>query len=178
MKQKILAFHSKLILFATVLLCSVSAISQCSNVTNSQPALWLTIQQVHNTAKLGNPVLVSAVLTNNSEHDVSIWRAPGFEYGVDVRDEKKDLAPDTELGRYRNGHVDFSKLRPEDVNAKYLNGSGACFTLKSGKSLNDVIDVSRLYELAPGKYSIQLNHGDPTAHENVMSNAVTITVVP
>jgi hypothetical protein len=166
-----------------VLSCTLTAISQCANGAGGSQALSLTIQLARDTVKVGDPVLVDVVLTNNSPQDVSIWRENGPDagesYKIDVRDELGEPGRDTKLGYYRNGHVDLSKVKPEEIDQKYLNGSGACFVLRAGASLHDEIDVARFYLLSkPGQYSIQLSVLDPVVSKEVKSKAATITVTP
>lgn len=91
---------------------------------------------------------------NHSQRDVSIWRENGPDagesYKIDVRDEPGEPGRDTKLGYYRNGHVDLSKLKPEEIVQKCMNGSGACFVLKAGA--HDEIDVAQFYILSRTKF--------------------------
>jgi hypothetical protein len=68
----------------------------------------------------------------------------------------------------------------EQLEPKYMNGSGGCFTLKAGTSLSQgKINVSRYYDLSvPREYTIQLRKYDPVLHKNAKSNVVKVTVVP
>jgi hypothetical protein len=183
-----MTIRRKLLLLGALLTFSMTGLSQCLSANGSpvdgKPGLALSLRAVQDTAKSGNPVFVSIVLTNKSDQDMSIWGENGPDaggsYGIDVYDARNTLAPDTKLGRYKNGHVDLAKLPVEQLEPKYMNGSGGCFTLKAGTSLSQgKINVSRYYDLSvPREYTIQLRKYDPVLHKNAKSNVVKVTVVP
>ncbi len=149
---------------------------QCGVPIDPKTSISIKLHSEHDTVALGSPVLVDITLTNTSKRDITIWRAPGFDYGIDVRDKDNALATDTELGRYRNGRTDFSKLKPGEIKPQYLSGSGACVTLKPGETISDELDIGRYYKLGEGKYSVQVEHRDTASSDKVKSNKVNITI--
>lgn len=131
--------------------------------------------------KVADLVAINVTLTNRSSHDVSIWRENGPDaggsYRIEVWNERNQIATETKLGRYKNGHVDLAKIKPEEVEQKYLTGSGGCFLLKVGSSLRDKVDIGRYYDLSkPGIYKVQVSITDPAARRRVQSNTLTLAM--
>jgi len=165
-----------LLLVAANLAFASSIAAQCHQFVQGEPTVSsIAITPAPDSGKAGNPVVIKATLTNNSNHDISIWRVIGegeYQYQVDVRDVKGNLPQDTKLGKKLNGHVDLSLLDPKD-----LVSSGVCFTLAAGKSVTYDVNVSKLYELTmPGKYTIQVQSQDPESFAIVKSNVITVTL--
>src|SRR5579863_4465544 len=155
----------KVIFLAGVLAWSGTAAGRCRNTTGGARAISLKLVPVKDSFAVGAPVRVRVVMTNQSNHNISIWRDNdgNAQYGIDVRDAQGKLAKDTKYGIYHNGHVDLSKLDVRDMDTHYLDRSGGCVTLKAGESLRDPVNVSRPYALSePGKYTIQVRERDPS----------------
>lgn len=114
---------------------------------------------------LGLSVEVRIRLTNRSSHDMngSTGNVKGFSgaYTYDIRDQS---------GRaIEQKHIDPNN-----------QSSGEYIVLKPGESRDEITRVSEVYELWPGKYTIQLAMpvaGDPGA-DLVRSNKISITVTP
>jgi hypothetical protein len=164
------------LLFAAISATVQTAAAQCSKLTDGIPPVSsLTVRAVRDVTPAGSPVLVDATLTNNSNHSISVWREKQGSYRVFVTDERGVRPPDRRLG-YRNGRFDVTLVPPEKV-AEVLSGSGACVTVKPGETQTEGIEVSKLYDLSkPGKYTIQVERGDPESTVIVKSNAITVTV--
>jgi hypothetical protein len=162
----------------TELVASDISASQCSQpAEGSKSVISIDADRLQRRVRLGDPVLLRVRMTNVSRHDVSIWLAKGSgedQYEVDVRDQKRNLPPDTEYGKKRNGHVHLEMLKVQD-----LVGSGDCVPLRARKSIVHEIDVSKLYDLStPGKYFIRVQRADPESFAMLKSNTVRITVAP
>jgi len=86
-------------------------------------------------------------------------------YRTYVRDEKGNLAPETERGR---------QLAAGNV---FFMGSASTVTLQPGDSQTDEITLNKLYVLDPGKYTVQV---EPCCTAPgvapVRSNTITVTV--
>jgi hypothetical protein len=168
-----------LLLFCLLAGSAIPVTAQCAPSDISSQTLTVAVEPVSEMVKVGAPVLVRAVLTNTSSKDIVLWRERGAEYHVDVRDEEGNLAPDTKLGFYKNGHVNLSTIDPAKLDLHYLSGSGVCFVLKPGVSLHDEVNVSRFYNMAkPGIYAVRVSTGGASAKQTVTSAVVTITVAP
>ncbi len=111
----------------TLLATGQTAGAQCTQ-NGKETISSLVLSAVQDTVKTGSPVMVTVVMINKSNHDVSVWIENGEgedQYLVDVRDDQGNLPSDTEHGRRRNGHVDPAQLKPQE-----LKGSGGCITLR------------------------------------------------
>jgi hypothetical protein len=172
----------RLILLAMFLGTSGPVAAQCTTATAGDSPFSISISAAEQQVVSGSPVKVKLTLTNKSDHDISIWRENtedegGRTYRVDVHDDANKVPPETKIGTVRNGNwAELSRLSPEEID---LGGSGACITLKSGKSLTEDVSISRLYDLGkPGKYTIQLRRLVEGIGTYVKSNTVTVTVTP
>jgi hypothetical protein len=94
-----------------------------------------------------------------------------------VRDASGNVPSETKIGVVQYGNwAEMSRLPPGEID---LGGSGACFTLKSDRSLTEDVSIIRLYDLSnPGKYAIQLRRLVEDIGTFVKSNTITVTVTP
>jgi hypothetical protein len=151
--------------------------------TSDRPVTSITISPLHDSLKVGYPVLVNITVTNTSNHDgVEITRLrSGADSQIDVRDANGKLAPDTSFGYVHNGHVAQPDLDPARFSAADLadNATGGA-TLNAKEATTWSINVSRFYDMSqPGKYSIRIQRGDPEDLEAfVKSNTITVMVTP
>jgi hypothetical protein len=126
----------KLVVLVAVLSITLTALPQCAGIEDGSQVLLFSIDAIQKSMKAGDPAVINVTLTNRSSHDVSIWRENGTDaggsYRIEVSNERNEVATETKLGRYKNGHVDLAKIKPEEVEQKYLNGRGGCFPLKAG----------------------------------------------
>jgi hypothetical protein len=146
--------------------------------TAVQPISTLAISAVHDSVRVGSPVLVRVTIENNSDHDIELSReASGKDTSFEVRDEKGVLAPDTKLGMTWNGHVKPEQLDASSVDLSVHDMYGI---LKSGESSSLNVNVAIFYQMSlPGKYTIQCSRPDLGNLSLVLkSNVITVTVVP
>jgi hypothetical protein len=175
--------HRVVLMVGLSLSGTVPMVAQCAPSTISSETMSLSVKPTAATSKTGSPALVQVVVTNKSSKDITLWRENGPDaggsYKIDVRDEGGTLAADTKLGKYRNGHVNLSTIKPEQLDLHYLTGSGACVLLKAGNSLHDEINVGRSYDLAtPGVYLVSVSVAGASSEHSVTSNVAKLTVVP
>ncbi len=156
------------------LLAPLRTDAQCKNTYDEHPATSLTISQVRDSLKIGSPILVRMILTNNSNHDISVGRdVRERDYQVEVRDANGDLAVDTKYGHARNGHADPNSFTPDELRSNVY-----CVNVKAGETSVFEVDVSKLYEIAkPGKYTVQLQKLDPVSVTIVKSNKITLDLI-
>jgi hypothetical protein len=173
-----MTFSIQVAALAGILAVGGTCSAQCSQpAQGARRVLSIAATPLRHKVKSGSSVLLTVSMTNRSNHDVSVWMEKGGgedQYEVDVRDQRRTLPAETEYGKKRNGHVHLEMLKLQD-----LIGSGACVTLKHGKTVVHEINVSKLYDLgAPGKYFIRVQTADPESAAMVKSNTVRVTVTP
>ncbi|MGH9561435.1 MAG: hypothetical protein ACRD3S_08265 [Terracidiphilus sp.] len=144
--------------------------------TNSQPEMSLTLSSSQSVMKAGGPVLLTVTVKNISDHVVGVEenRASMQEinYRVTVLDKSGKEASTTALHRMLRGKP--SEGDPVSV----FNSSELLIPLDPGKTLTDPIDLSKLYSLSPGTYSVQVERTFDSQQTPVQSNTLTITVNP
>ena len=174
----------KLLVLVLTLATPTVAAAQClPTKEGTQPRFSIIISAPQPQAVAGALITVKVSMTNKSDRDISIWRENGEQggrvYKVDVHDDTGKTATETKLGFVLNGHADRSQLSALSLDDLHLGFSGACVVLKSGKTLTDEVNVSRLYDLSkPGKYSIQLSRLDEGSGTFVKSNTLNVAVTP
>jgi len=163
-------------IFALVLGSTVSAAAQAAH---TRPATSLAISAVQKSASVGSPLEIEVVLTNNTNHDITVGRElSGMDCRVDVRDRQGKLPADTRFGYLRNGHADNARLM--ELTSGELNTNAVYIPVKAGETLTWKLDLNKLYVLnEPGKYRVQVHRRDSVdASLVVKSNTVTVTVIP
>lgn len=67
---------------------------------------------------------------------------------------------------------------PVSKTSLVIVGGGGLHGVRPGESFDLTIDLTKLYVLKPGKYTVQVERLDNESKELVKSNAVTLTVNP
>jgi hypothetical protein len=143
-----------------------------------QPAFSITIN-APDVISAGSEPKLSIVLKNTSDHEIMLGRSVQPDQGelhhdVEVRDDKGDLAPETEYHRKIKGRLPTipGKAPPPP------NVSSVIFIpMKPGETRKDDLTLSKLYDLGkPGKYTIQLSRFDEDTKAVVKSNTITVNV--
>ena len=92
-----------LVMIATVVCVSTDVCAQGTQAPqNVKPAFSLSIAPVEPSVKAGSKVLVDVTVENTSGHHITSEGSlgdEGFEYPIDVWDEKGAIAPETKYGR-------------------------------------------------------------------------------
>jgi hypothetical protein len=117
--------------------------------------------------KAGTTVSLLVTAINNSERTVHYGLTnPGFDWGIDVRDESGKPVPETE---------EFRKMKQS---GSFAVGRTILITLKPHETSQDTIEVSYLYDLrSSGKYCIQVRREFPEVGKGfVESNRLDITI--
>jgi hypothetical protein len=130
-------------------------------------ALTLHITARHDVVKVGSEVEADIVFANVGKETLELdFSGSGglLDYFVDVLDEHDSSPPLTFWGKSTPGTLNpYTKILPP------------------GKSFEDNINISRLYDLSqPGKYRIQLERGYPRGgkRSGIKSNLIVVTVTP
>jgi hypothetical protein len=153
-------------------------------VKGRPPAISVRLHAEHETAKVGEPIVLKAELTNRSDHEITfVYDANRGIFTVDVLDENGNFPQDKRLG-YLNGRVDLERLArlwtPEQLaKSGLLTGNLVYVTVKSGGAFleGEIFDVSKFYDMAkPGVYTIVVECKDPESGTLVRSSPVKVTV--
>jgi hypothetical protein len=114
--------------------------------------------------------------TNTTDQNQPFWiekvaRLHGeYLYLISVSREDGSKAPRTKY---------FRETRDETGN--FMPGTatnGVLVIRKPGETIESSLDLSELYELKPGKYTVQVYQNDSIANLTVKSNILTLTVTP
>ncbi len=121
--------------------------------------------------KSGEPVLVTSVLTNESDHELSIFMTPRISfYWMELRLPTPVWSP----------IKDVAQLTEEGERRKYPGFSSArSVTLRPGIGLVDKFELSSLYDIAaPGPYRLTFSFTAPSYANGVtvISNELQVVV--
>jgi len=151
---------------------ALALVSQTLPASQGNSGISLTLSAPQPTVK-GGPVIVTVAVKNISEHVIGVEedRASRQEhnYIVTVRDEQGKEAPTTAYHRMLRGQPSHGD--PVVVQ----NSSEILVPLDPGKTLLDSIDLTKLYSLEPGVYSVQVERAF-NSQAAIRSNSLTITV--
>lgn len=145
-----------------------------SSAQTGQAPFSIAISTQSGLVKAGAEILVEITLTNTSNHEIRVGKAPGdspqaeSEYSIEVRDSKGHLAPDTDYGR---------KVREKKI---WFYRSRDSFNLQPGESRKDGTAITKLYDLSrQDRYTITVSRPIPEqwGKGTVKSNAINITVI-
>lgn len=158
-------------LWATGFAISRSAEGQAPNDSADQGAAYLlTVRVGQPEYKIGTSVWVELTVKNVSGRNIEAPPPAQADTRciIDVRDEKGNLAPETELGRARRAgetlYVGSTSL-----------GLGEHEYLRPEETRSDRILLNRYYDLnRPGRYTLRVQRRDSAA--GVKSNTLTITL--
>jgi hypothetical protein len=121
---------------------------------------------------------VKIQLKNISDHDISWMALPeGDVHGemVGFRPIVKD-AHGKEPPLTKGGRRLFGRTAPEEPDL-VIEAVGVV-AVHPGAVMKTEIKLNELYDLSPGKYTVQVWTYDEENKEKVMSNTVSLTVVP
>jgi hypothetical protein len=128
--------------------------------------------------KAGSELKISVVLTNLSNQDLDLtWDGASraeFDYTILVSDRDGHEPPDTQYLRAVRGK---DSSNPDGKTQLVVLPSSGLRQVKPGGTLTDSIYLDKLYDLKPGKYTVQVERIDDS-HKTVKSNTLTVTVTP
>ncbi len=143
-----------------------------------KPTFSIKITAVEDAVKSGSEVAVKFILTNTSNHEISIpWimrRGGGIK--LDVRDGQGKLVRGIkEYIAEKNKGSGRSHPSRAVINA----GSVAAVHLRPGQTTSEDLFVSDMYDLhQAGTYTIQVQRTDDESKTIVSSNTIAVTVTP
>jgi hypothetical protein len=151
-----------------------SIIANSQVATAPQHSFSLTLSASQPTVKAGGPMIVNVTVKNISDHMMGVEEDRSYaelSYRVTVLGENGKEAATTAFHRLLRGKP--SQGDP----AMVINGNGFPVPLDPGKTIVDQIDLSKLYSLGPGVYTVQVERTiDPETA--IRSNTIMITVTP
>ncbi|HEX7730552.1 MAG TPA: hypothetical protein VF392_16100 [Terracidiphilus sp.] len=148
-----------------LLVCLVVGLWEVAYGQSASPSYSLTIQEQEKPAVAGSEVYITVTQTNTSKADV----------GCDSMSRgSTDLAL-----RYYIKREDGTPLTQRANAYGYMTDISQC-QLSPGESITRRYLLSWLFDLSvPGKYSVQVaRHGEPYTEPQIMSNVITLVVVP
>jgi hypothetical protein len=151
--------------FETWLFTLAFVISSTVWVQQSVPVVSVIISLASNNIKSGATIIVKAKVTNITNHALKMFIDTGHraecDFKVTVRDGNGNLAPMTKKGKSLWNTTSFFK-----------SGKHGDELLKPGESYIESVDLTELYDLKPGSYSVQLSDWVES------TNTISLTVVP
>jgi hypothetical protein len=160
--------HRILVLVCALILTSTPTRGQ------SEAPFSIRVKAPAKVVELGSDITVQIVLTNASDHELHLWKIPGyapqaeFYYAFDVRDDQGRELPETEYGRR--------------MKSGFMRGSRISYTVAPGESVADEAVMTKLYNFSqPGKYTVQISRSIAQIQGSgkgvVRSNTIAIELV-
>jgi hypothetical protein len=153
-----------------------SALLGTQSTQPSKPRFSLTISTPKNVVTSGSDVIVKIVLTNTTDKPIYIYysmsKDPGeLDYSMTVRNEKGELAPQTEHGRKVKGYDSTPPIA--------MSINEIAVSVEPGQTTGGQINVTKLHNLSqPGKYTIRIERWDQENKAWAESNTLVVTVIP
>lgn len=162
--------------FCILILFAPAMVGSPAGVSASQQPFSIKIALAQNIVKSGSEIKLQIMLTNTSDHNISVSRAIDDTsaevagYRVEVLDDRRNVPPETKYQRI---------LRGEEPPTGPFTWSALGGPLSPGKSVKDTMIVNKFFDLTkPGKYTIQVRRTDPASKVTVRSNTIEVTVTP
>jgi hypothetical protein len=138
----------------------------------------VTISAALTVVKTGSEAKISVILTNLSDQEMFVAWGQGnrgeFDYKINVLDRNGHEPIETKYFQAVQGKVSDD---PSETTALVISRSPSPRQVEAGGKLTDSIYLDRLFDLKPGKYTVQVEHIDDS-HKTVKSNTLTMTVTP
>lgn len=139
----------------------------------ASPSFSITINASRTIERLGSPLEIRIVLTNTTAHGQWVYQdvSGEFDYTIDVSGQDKSEPTESRYFRAVKGK---DSGKPTIV----VTHGGGPRLVKADGTLTDTIDLNKLYDLQPGKYTIQVERLDEDGKTVVKSNTITVNVTP
>jgi acetyl esterase/lipase len=138
--------------------------------TNGNASFLIAISAHGDEVPVGSDAVVAITLRNLSDHQILFSHRPGtnnpeFSYTIEVRNAAGRMAEETAYGREAR-----ERQQTEDRTVDYV---------QPGQSVVQTAHIARLVNLSrPGAYRVRVSRRDPESKTVVVSNEVTLNVVP
>jgi len=166
-----LFFRRALLAFSILFAIDASSAQGGPPTQSSKPTFSISLTADKDINKVGSEVRVKATVTNISNSKIALGRSMDdrgeFEFAIDVHNDKGTVPPLTEYGRGVIKH-EIPVMVPY----------GGYSNLQPGETFKSELIVTKLFELSPGKYTVQLERTEESTLRIIKSNSVSVTVTP
>jgi hypothetical protein len=165
---------------ASLLVILLSALS-CQLAHTQETSFSIKVKVPSETVKAGSPLKLRVFWQNITSHELPASTDRGCgesSYTINIVDVTGRTPPLTKYGRAVRG-MDTGETDPVKRFRLAMSTSKDWKTLylSSGASLEDEIDLTKMYDLAPGPYAVHLERQDLVSKKLVKSNEVSIIVL-
>jgi hypothetical protein len=156
------------------LACLLALFSSAYPCPGANPPFSLTLHAPTGSLRIGSEIHLTVTVTNISDHEFNFGVAPStvpdmtMSYSIEIRDAKGYQPSPTPL------------LRDLREHPKPPSGSIFGYAIAPGKSYDEKLEITRLYVLTPGRYTMQVAGSQkpwPDPADAVKSNVITINLV-
>jgi hypothetical protein len=162
------------ILVTFLVICSAAAaVTAFAQQRQTAPVVSVRLTTDTPTVRMGAPIRVRAILTNDSNQPVmfNVSVQGNCRFGVSDARGAVPRRPRTAFADWPSGGA--SHLGPE------LSVMPAIATLNAGASRGEEVTISDLFSFdRAGTYQIRATHPDPVSNAPVDSNPIVIAVIP
>ncbi len=158
----------KRLALSVCLLAFAGGAAETPGGVDTHPTLNIAMQKASTPSKAEEVLVVS--LLNNTDHDLKVWKSVGGIhaeqfYDIVMSDSNGSPAPRTDYGLALESHQVYPSSR-------------ILKTLRPGESLNETMDLSKIFVIAKGEgYKIDVSRRDTFGLSKVAhSNSLQISV--
>ena len=141
------------------------------------PRFSILISAPRTDVKSNSAIDVKIILTNLLDKQLLVYTSGLGERDYTVRVSDKDGREPLET-RYLRAVRGKDTSDPLSKTSLVIVGGGGFHGVRPGESFDLTIDLTKLYVLKPGKYTVQVERLDDENKALVKSNAITVTVNP
>lgn len=160
-----------------LILVTASASTAFAQGTPTSYSVTITTPQT--VVKVGSKINIDILLTNTSNQEIIVTADNGargeFEYTIFVSDRYGHEPHETKYLRAVRGKDSGD---PGDTTSLVVVHSSGLRQVKPGGILKSSIDLTKLYDLPPGRYTIRVEDIEQASQTHIKSNALTVTVTP
>jgi hypothetical protein len=166
-------------LVLSLLLATSCEAAPAQSAQSTKPSFSVAVSANQRTVKSGSEIRVRIVLTNVSDKELATYQDGAtrgeLDYTIDVLDGNGKEPPET---KYLRAVRNKDAAEPGETTTLVVLRDAGMRSLKSKGTLTDILDLSKLYDLQPGTYTLQVERTDEESKTVVKSNKITLTVIP
>jgi hypothetical protein len=139
----------------------------------------VAISTPQTAVKVGAEIKIDILLTNTSNREILVTVDNGnrgeFDYTIDVLDRNGHEPHET---KYFRAVLGKDSGDPGDTSSLVVAHSAGLRQVKPGGTLKSSIDLTQLYDLQPGQYTVRVEDIEQASQIHIRSKAIKLTVTP
>jgi hypothetical protein len=139
---------------SVVSLQSLGMVKPDDEVCSSKAGVFLCVKKREHRVKLGASIAVEFLLANRSSHNFSLNKEVESNYSFIIRKQDGTIVPTREEGKLKSHVTSESEVR-ETLLSKWVSHRPEPQVFGINEELLEKVDLSNLYDLSAGQYSLE-----------------------